>query len=139
MAANPEEYFAHSANRAGERERVFTHLQRVAELSGAYTAVWGAEWEGRAAGLLHDLGKYGALFQERLAGRAAGIDHSTPGARAAAERYGAGGLGVAITVLGHHGGLRSAEHRQLNQATDSSPALTLSTIHSRSSIITPPS
>jgi HD superfamily phosphodiesterase len=75
---------AHSANHLGRSEAVITHLNRVAELSEEFASPWGGGWEGRAAGLLHDLGKYGDLFQRRLANLEHKIDHSTPGARAAA-------------------------------------------------------
>lgn len=108
--------FAHSANRMGRSEPVFTHLTRVAALSEEFAAPWGGGWEGRAAGLLHDLGKYGDLFQRRLAGLVTKIDHSTPGARAAANHYRGGGIAVALAVLAHHGGLKSADRSDLNHA-----------------------
>ncbi len=110
------QWYAHTANRLGRSEPVITHLRRVAELAELYTSAWDSAWEGRAAGLLHDLGKYGELFQERLEGRAKRIDHSTPGARAAAERYRGSGLALALAVQGHHGGLRSASPSELSRA-----------------------
>jgi hypothetical protein len=39
-----------------------------------------------AAGLLHDLGKYGDLFQRRLQGTEKGLDHWTLGSWAALNR-----------------------------------------------------
>ena len=45
-----------------------------------------ASW-GRAAGLLHDLGKYSARFQARLQGDPSKVDHATTGAQLAAKHY----------------------------------------------------
>ena len=43
---------------------------------------------GRAAWLLHDVGKYTQAFQARLTGSAKRVDHSTAGAKIAIGRYG---------------------------------------------------
>ncbi len=100
-------YFAHSTS--GDREHrqgLSAHLEGTAQRAGAFLDSVGlAEW-GRAAGLLHDLGKYTAAFQSRLDGDRRRFDHSGPGARVATERYGQPcGKMLAFCVAGHHAGL----------------------------------
>ncbi|PKO21849.1 MAG: CRISPR-associated endonuclease Cas3'' [Chloroflexi bacterium HGW-Chloroflexi-1] len=107
-SAEVVQYKAHSKNNMEKEETVMKHVQRVAELAEAFTAVWGSAWEGQAAGLLHDLGKYGELFQGVLAGTERKVDHSTPGAHAVLRRYGNNGVAVTLAIQGHHGGLQSA-------------------------------
>ena len=70
---------------------------------------------GRAAGLLHDLGKYSRDFQTRLVGGPP-CNHSTAGAKVAIERYGDGDIGraslgkmLAYAIAGHHAGLADGE------------------------------
>ena len=82
------------------------HLYAVARLSGQFASRFGSDAWGQAAGLLHDLGKYSAAFQERLDGAATPVDHSTAGAREALRLFGkARGLLLAYLVSGHHAGL----------------------------------
>jgi CRISPR-associated endonuclease/helicase Cas3 len=69
------ESLAHSANRSGRTEPLIKHLVAVAERAANYAVIFGASDEARFAGLLHDLGKYGDLFQRRLRGEVGGIDH----------------------------------------------------------------
>jgi CRISPR-associated helicase Cas3/CRISPR-associated endonuclease Cas3-HD len=96
-------YFAHSANRVGHWHRLATHLSAVSELAGEFAA--GTMWvdEARLAGLLHDLGKYGDLFQKRLKGHASGLDHWSAGAWAALEQR---CVAAAMAIQGHHIGLQ---------------------------------
>ncbi len=68
---------------------------------------------GRAAGVLHDLGKYTNEFQDRLAGKRARVDHSTAGAHLAIDRYGRVlGKILAFCVAGHHAGLANGVNGQ---------------------------
>ena len=101
-------YFAHSHELLEPESwhHLSRHLQNTGERAAAFLDAIGAGDLGRTAGLLHDLGKYSEEFQQRLAGKAARVDHSTAGAQAALKRY-PGPLGkiVAYCVAGHHAGL----------------------------------
>ena len=58
-------YYGHSANDhgAGVPELLSDHLKRVAEDAAQFASAFGAQEQARAAGLLHDLGKYAEQFQ----------------------------------------------------------------------------
>ena len=76
-------FLGHSANAdgAGVPELLADHLRQVAELAGRFAEPFGAEEQARAAGLLHDLGKYSDQFQRRLRDpHERGRDHWTIGA-----------------------------------------------------------
>ncbi len=78
------EYNAHSpAVLGGASEPLKEHLTDVAARAALHAQAFGAEQEAHTAGLLHDLGKYGDLFQRRLEGKEKGIDHWSAGAWAA--------------------------------------------------------
>lgn len=101
------EYFAHSKDglKQAKWQKLTDHLDNVAELASCFAGSFGAgEW-GRAAGALHDLGKYSQGFQERLLGGPP-VDHSSAGAQEAITLFGkdAGKL-LAYVLAGHHGGL----------------------------------
>lgn len=101
---------AHSPSPGGREDWVSEHLRDVAERAAGFAQAFGAGEEARAAGLLHDLGKYGELFQKRLEGKARGVDHWSAGARVALEHMKIpGGLGVGWAVWGHHVGLDAKE------------------------------
>lgn len=55
-----------------------------------------------SGGLLHDLGKYGNRFQQRLLGDPVRVEHSGHGA---ARALGFGAVDVALAIAGHHAGL----------------------------------
>lgn len=100
-------YYAHSAPvRGGAPELLREHLANVASRAASHAEAFGAEDEGRLAGLLHDLGKYGDLFQRRLEGKEKGIDHWSAGAWAALTRYRNQGIAAALSIQGHHIGLQ---------------------------------
>ncbi len=96
-----ERYLAHRAK--DEREQtVREHLVGTAERCAGFAAAFGAEEQGRLAGLAHDLGKYSDAFQRRLLGSKEHVDHATAGA---AECCKLGQACAAYAVAGHHGGL----------------------------------
>jgi len=108
-----ESLLAHSRCKDGSRiDTVADHLKAVSERAAEYAAAFGAADEARLAGLLHDLGKYGSLFQQRLKGHAEHIDHWSAGAWQALQLRHAG-LAAALVVQGHHTGLQRADKAAL--------------------------
>lgn len=108
-------YYAHSRPRTGRGgcEPLAEHLALVAARAGEHAAAFGRLVEARIAGLLHDLGKYGDLFVERLRGNASKLDHWSVGAFAALKRYQRAGIPIALVVQGHHVGLQSGAEGEL--------------------------
>ncbi|MGD0126153.1 MAG: CRISPR-associated endonuclease Cas3'' [Terriglobia bacterium] len=103
------EYYAHSAAvLGGAPEPLKEHLTDVAARAALHAQSFGAEQEAHMAGLLHDLGKYGHLFQRRLEGKEKGIDHWSAGAWAAITKYCHEGIAAALAIQGHHIGLQQA-------------------------------
>ena len=107
----PGRCFAHSAKDLPEAEwqGLKEHLSAVADLAGQFGRPLGVEAAARAAGLLHDLGKYAPAFQARLRGDPRPFDHSTAGAveimRGAAGLDGVIRQLIAYAIAGHHAGL----------------------------------
>jgi CRISPR-associated endonuclease Cas3-HD len=100
------EYYAHSANKAAKKHPIRDHLTSVAELISSFLFDSPIMDEARLAGLFHDLGKYGDLFQERLMGKEKGIDHWSSGAwMALQDEYRA--VAAAMAIEGHHIGLQN--------------------------------
>ena len=93
-------YLAHLSD-DGRKQTVLDHLKGTADRCAAFAVAFGAEEQGRLAGLAHDLGKYSDAFQRRLAGGEP-VDHSTAGAF---ECMQAKQPLAAFAVAGHHGGL----------------------------------
>ena len=106
------EYLAHIAD-DGRVQTVSEHLHGTGELAAGFAAPFGAADEARAAGLLHDIGKYSAAFQQRIRGSAVSVDHSTAGAQEARKRR---DLPAALAIAGHHGGIPDCGN--LNDAAD---------------------
>lgn len=94
-------YLAHIAQ-DGREQTVLEHSTGTARLSACFAAPFGAEEQGRLAGLVHDLGKYRLPFQRRIRGSPEQVDHATPGAFVCAKRN---QIAAAFCVAGHHGGL----------------------------------
>jgi CRISPR-associated endonuclease/helicase Cas3 len=112
--------FAHSGNGLNRDERfetVFEYVDAVTRRATQYGAAFGAEEQARAAGLLHDLGKYSSQFQRRLVdAREPGRDHWTLGALALLGQNKASAVMPVIAILGHHAGLPSLDSlSSLNQ------------------------
>src|ERR1017187_8179282 len=106
-------YFAHSANDDGKWNPLRSHLAEVAERARGFAAVFEAGDDAYLAGLLHDLGKYGDLFQERLKGRESGLDHWSMGASVCLERYRS--CETALAIQGHHVGLQWWDRDELRR------------------------
>lgn len=104
-------FLAHSQNKAGNSEPLSVHLTRVANRAAEFAEPCGAAEEARIAGLLHDLGKYGDLFQRRLEGKEHGIDHWSAGAWEALSRCHL--IAAALAIQGHHIGLQQASKSRL--------------------------
>ncbi|MDX8376972.1 MAG: CRISPR-associated helicase Cas3' [Mariprofundales bacterium] len=97
-------YFAHTANKNGDWHKLDKHLKGVSKLSEEFASEFFFHDEARLAGLLHDLGKYGYMFQERLHGKESGIDHWSAGAWIALVSYRS--IAAAMAIQGHHIGLQ---------------------------------
>lgn len=106
-------YYAHSANRGGRCEPMVEHVGPVTDRAVAFASPFGAQAEARAAGLLHDLGKYSERFAARLRDEDSGVDHWTVGGQAAVLLYArtpkietkANVDAVQAAIRGHHVGL----------------------------------
>ncbi len=116
--------FAHSAPgrpfEAWEPHRA--HAARVAARAALHASAFGFAEAGRAAGLLHDIGKCSAAFQaylRRLQDEGRGPDHSTAGAREALNAYpGIFGRILSFIIAGHHAGLADGTRLEERLAKD---------------------
>lgn len=98
------EYYAHSANKTKIKHTIKEHLTSVANLINQFLQDSSLLEEAKLAGLLHDFGKYGDLFQKRLIGMEKGIDHWSAGAWKALQEFRA--VAAALAIEGHHIGLQ---------------------------------
>lgn len=99
------EYYAHKREMpdgAVRWQTVREHLEGTAVLAEEFAAAFGAEQQGKIAGLTHDEGKYTEAFQNRLLRQGKRVDHSTAGVVECAMM---GLIPAAFAVAGHHGGL----------------------------------
>jgi CRISPR-associated helicase Cas3/CRISPR-associated endonuclease Cas3-HD len=104
-------YFAHSENEIGHRHTLREHLRCVAGLAHEFAATFPWNEEARLAGLIHDLGKYGDLFRNRLNGTESGLDHWSTGALVALLSYHS--LAASLAIEGHHIGLQCANRDEV--------------------------
>lgn len=100
-------YFAHSTQRVDKTDwqALADHLQKTGRLASEFARIFNGNELAYVSGLLHDLGKYCAEFQNRLSGEAIRVDHATRGAMVAVERFGPIGMLLAYGIAGHHAGL----------------------------------
>lgn len=114
MSNHQKTYMAHSAAN-GYSEPVIEHLNHTAYLAERNAEF--APFEGKLAGMFHDLPKYGDLFAQRLLGKVSKIDHWSLGSWILLQRYKEMGFAAAMAVQGHHIGLqRGRETESLNPA-----------------------
>jgi CRISPR-associated helicase Cas3/CRISPR-associated endonuclease Cas3-HD len=106
-------YWAHTHPDPSRWQPLREHLLNVAELAAAKARAFGEEERGRLGGRLHDVGKYGDLFQRRLEGKERGLDHWSAGAHLALFEYRAPEL--ALAIQGHHIGLQSGAQESLKE------------------------
>lgn len=103
------QFYAHSLKNEplDKWEPLDQHQMAVAQICRANAEVFGWSEVAALAGQLHDIGKLSAEFQAYIRGeKNSGGDHSTAGARIAAETYpGVLGRILAFIIAGHHAGL----------------------------------
>lgn len=112
------DFFAHSSRSSARWQPLHEHLHHVAQLASAFAEVFHAQEEARLAGILHDIGKYGTLFQKRLRGEAQGVDHWSPGAWIALTDFQC--VAAAMAIWGHHLGLQRLDAGALRSNLDPS-------------------
>jgi CRISPR-associated endonuclease/helicase Cas3 len=101
-------YYAHTHKKDRALwQTMADHGGRVSELAKARALAFGEEARAKLTGQLHDIGKYGELFQKRLEGDGSGFDHWSAGAAIAFETY--RDIGMALAIQGHHIGLQSGD------------------------------
>ncbi len=110
MSTSAPAVYAHSVEGQPDTnwQSMADHAWQVAALARKHADKFGAAALGEVAGLLHDLGKYSDEFQRKLHGANIRVDHSTVGARVAAQRFARCeplGQLLAYVIAGHHAGL----------------------------------
>lgn len=105
-------YYAHSANRQGERHDLVAHLEGVANKAAVFARSFGASELAYYSGLWHDLGKFNPAWQNYLLecekGNKSGkkIDHKAAGSLVMKQQ----GMDLlALLIQGHHGGLQTPQ------------------------------
>lgn len=98
------EYVTH-LREDGSYQPLKEHLEGTATRSAKFSASFGSSSHAERTALLHDIGKYSPNGQRRQRDpeHTAKVDHSTAGAKAAAEDW--GDMHAAFAIAGHHGGL----------------------------------
>ena len=97
------EYVTH-LREDGSYQPLKEHLEGTATRSAKFAASFGASFHAERTALLHDIGKYSPNGQRRQRDpeHTAKVDHSTAGAKAAADLD---DMPAAFAIAGHHGGL----------------------------------
>lgn len=93
------------------------HALNVAGQARRNAEPFGEGERAERAGKLHDLGKWGSLFQKRLLGEGSGYDHWTIGACCANAAQGFNDPAMALVIQGHHIGLQKGDEETLAELT----------------------
>jgi CRISPR-associated endonuclease/helicase Cas3 len=105
-------YYAHTHKKDKALWQTMTeHGSNVSTLARIRALAFGEETRAKLMGQLHDIGKYGELFQRRLEGEGSGLDHWSAGAAIALETY--RDIGMALAIQGHHIGLQNGDPNYL--------------------------
>lgn len=107
----------HSENDFGEIESLALHLKRVARYARSFGELLHCPDEAVFASFLHDAGKLGPAFAERLRGTARGVDHWSFGAWLACCLAKQNSLPSVLAILGHHAGLTAYTGAQAMRAS----------------------
>lgn len=112
-------FYAHSTERSNKKDWQYlqNHLLNVGALAEGFAEAFKCAEYGKAAGLLHDLGKYTIEFQKRLEGNPRRVDHATRGAIIALGKYKDCGYFIAYAIAGHHAGLANGDYRDDQKLT----------------------
>lgn len=94
-------FLAHRAD-DGREHYLADHLNGTAKLAAKFASSFSAGEMGRRAGVLHDIGKYQQVFQERIRGKNVQCDHSSVGAWFSSKEN---DPITSLCVAGHHTGL----------------------------------
>jgi CRISPR-associated endonuclease/helicase Cas3 len=95
------------------------HASEVSRIAGENASAFGESQRAELMGKLHDLGKYGDLFQRRLRGEESGLDHWTAGTYVALMTYRF--PDVALCIQGHHIGLQRGDKDSLETVFEKQP------------------
>lgn len=98
-------------------QRMNAHALNVAAQARKHAEPFGEGERAERAGKLHDLGKWGSLFQRRLLGEGSGYDHWTIGACCANAAQGFNDPALALVIQGHHIGLQRGDEDTLRELT----------------------
>lgn len=106
-------YKAHYDKYKNIEQSIADHLRNVGELARLFAERLGGDLAELAAiaGLLHDIGKYGDLFQKRIMGEQVKVDHSSAGAKLVYEKY--RNHQLAAVIEAHHTGLKTLNKKSL--------------------------
>lgn len=107
---------AHISEDQTRTQTVYEHLSGTATLASGFATAFGAGPEAEFAGWLHDIGKYSAAFQKRLAGGPK-TDHATAGAQEAIKCRPQHPQ-AAFAIAGHHTGLPDGGNPRNDTADD---------------------
>lgn len=99
-------HIAHRRENDSEYQRLKTHLENTANQAKKFADSFHNGDYAYACGLLHDIGKYSAEFQNKVINNSnTRVDHSTAGAIEIDKAFAPLGKLLAYCIAGHHGGL----------------------------------